>query len=235
MGSGLTLPGSSLSVVKSNTKPPTKTKQVQIVKQLPLGLPKSLRVPLLYRQFNKLDPGTGTMVTQVFRANSLFDPDYSGVGHQPMGFDQYAALYAHYCVHSCRIKCTFIPRSTDNLVMVVAGVSLNADYSVSSDWVNVAEQSNTRYTVFGGAPYSSAKIDYPSVTHSFDAKSFFGVMDPNGVREIGSAVTASPSDPSYFVVFMQAADKSANVGEVDTLFELEYEAEFTEAEDTASS
>jgi hypothetical protein len=35
---------------------------------------------------------------------SLHDPDYSGVGHQPMYYDQYAALYYNYRIHGFRYK-----------------------------------------------------------------------------------------------------------------------------------
>jgi len=38
----------------------------------------------------------------VFKANSLFDPDLTGVGHQPTYFDQLAAIYSQYCVLGCK-------------------------------------------------------------------------------------------------------------------------------------
>lgn len=40
----------------------------------------------------------------IFRGNSLFDPDYSGVGAQPYGYDQLCPVfYNNYNVKSCKI------------------------------------------------------------------------------------------------------------------------------------
>jgi len=36
----------------------------------------------------------------LFRANSIFDPDFTGVGHQPLSHDQYALRYSQYRVVS---------------------------------------------------------------------------------------------------------------------------------------
>ncbi len=42
--------------------------------------------------------------THTFRGNSLFDPDRTGTGNQPYGFDQWAAFYGKYRVHSSTIS-----------------------------------------------------------------------------------------------------------------------------------
>ncbi|WP_219929646.1 hypothetical protein, partial [Achromobacter pulmonis] len=46
-----------------------------------------------------VNPGVGgTVDTHIFRANSVYDPDESGVGHQPTGFDQLMEFFQYYTV-----------------------------------------------------------------------------------------------------------------------------------------
>jgi len=50
---------------------------------------------------------TLTATNQQFRCNSLFDPDYTGTGHQPYRFDQLATFYSRYRVIDFRWKVIF--------------------------------------------------------------------------------------------------------------------------------
>lgn len=49
---------------------------------------------------------TGTEVA--FRLNSLYDPDFTGTGHQPLGFDQLTPIYKVYRVYKveCQVRIT---------------------------------------------------------------------------------------------------------------------------------
>lgn len=55
----------------------------------------------------------------VFSTN-LYDPDYTGIGHQNMGFDQLAAIYNRYRVYGITYKLTFVNTSTQMQTEVAA-------------------------------------------------------------------------------------------------------------------
>jgi len=70
------------------------------------GFADTLFVQLNYVESLNLSNGS-PRIQYTFRGNSLFDPDYTGTGHQPMYFDQYAAIYQRYRVlgSSIRVDC----------------------------------------------------------------------------------------------------------------------------------
>jgi len=91
------------------------------------GFPDKYVTRLRYADQFTLTSILNTYVDNTFRCNSLFDPDYTGIGHQPMYFDQMCgtsgtAPYGKYRVLGAKIKVTFSPQTAAS----VAGVSLNA-------------------------------------------------------------------------------------------------------------
>lgn len=68
--------------------------------------PDELCVPLVYAQRNT-QSGVVT-AEQQFNLNSCFDPDRTGIGHQPLGFDQWSAFYNRYRVDKVDFECDFI-------------------------------------------------------------------------------------------------------------------------------
>lgn len=50
----------------------------------------------------------------VFRMNSIFDPDYTAIGHQPRFHDQIAAIYMKYCVIASKAYIELLSSGTSN-------------------------------------------------------------------------------------------------------------------------
>jgi len=69
--------------------------------------PASIKRRLRYSTNALLVATSGAVASYVFRANDLFDPDFTGTGHQPMGFDQLMVWYNHFCVVEARIIAIF--------------------------------------------------------------------------------------------------------------------------------
>lgn len=73
---------------------------------------------------------------QEWRMNSCFDPDLSGVGHQPMGFDQLAALYNRYRVFAFSWKIIAASASAAQDCFVIP---MNSGTNPFASWSNAAE------------------------------------------------------------------------------------------------
>jgi len=71
------------------------------------GFPRLKRVVLAYG-----DEGVFTGATAAvneYRLNSLFDPDFTGIGNQPHFFDEWTAIYKRYLVTAVDLTITFSP------------------------------------------------------------------------------------------------------------------------------
>lgn len=76
----------------------------QVIIRQPSAVPDRLFVKLRYREELSWTQISGLTGVNVYRGNSLFDPDLTGTGGQPYFFDQWAALYDRYRVIGSSIK-----------------------------------------------------------------------------------------------------------------------------------
>jgi len=67
-----------------------------------------VRTAMVYADTKTITPGAKRGV-HVFKMNSIFDPDYTGGGHQPAFHDRWALLYKHYRVLRCSFHITYTP------------------------------------------------------------------------------------------------------------------------------
>lgn len=73
-------------------------------------MPEEIRVKLVYNQTDTdLSLGVGSTTQQLFRLSNPTDPDLSGTGHQPMGYDELTALYSKCHVTAAKITWQIFP------------------------------------------------------------------------------------------------------------------------------
>lgn len=82
-------------------------------KALPIAFPNHYLCKVNYVQEVAIN-ASAVPAVYVFRANSCYDPDLTGVGHQPMGFDELSALYSNFVVVGSRLRMT--PINTEDPV-----------------------------------------------------------------------------------------------------------------------
>lgn len=67
---------------------------------------------LEYSDFQARQPSAGVANDYLFNLNSIFDPDRSGAGHQPLYRDQLALMYNRYRVFACAYRIVAINTDT---------------------------------------------------------------------------------------------------------------------------
>lgn len=115
-------------------------------------------VTLKYAENLQLNLAATTGSQYSFNLNSIFDPDRTGVGHQPYGFDQLAALYNRYRVLKANWRVVFSPANTSYQALVLPlNGTLVASITTSGTW-NTAAESPRAKTWIQGASGQSKEI-----------------------------------------------------------------------------
>lgn len=115
--------------------------------------PPFLISPQRYSDVITISLSAGTVQSYSFRANSLFDPDRTGTGHQPLGFDQLTAIYNRYVVHKLAWYIN-VPSSNDT-ICIAAGISNGArTLTTTGDYTSFIESPLVRQQTigYGGTP-----------------------------------------------------------------------------------
>lgn len=175
-----------------------------------------------YAELFSINPGAvGVLGTQIFSANGLYDPDITGTGHQPMGFDQIIPFYDHYVVIASKITVWFSPRNTntyDQLCMITLMDSNTAD----TDPQTALERPVCVHAMVegtnGGNPL---KLELGANPLRFLGKS--GIDD----NEIRGTVSTNPTEQCYFHV-QSAPVQTIDAGQLDCYAVIEYTAVFVE-------
>lgn len=197
-----------------------------------LVFPAKKRQTLTYatRQAYTVNAVAGAIGPLQFRVNGMFDPQVSLGGIQPLGFDQWMALYKYFTVISARIKLTYMCNTGAASGTSSGGFGLfitNSDAPI----VTASNQAMTsQYSTW--APWMSGQ-NARSVTLTWSAAKYFGVKDVLDDDTYAGTNAVDPLRQAYVNVW--ADGWAANQASGNFLLEISYDAVFHEPREVGES
>jgi len=165
---------------------------------IPLGFPDKLLSKVRYHETGTLTSLAGAIAKQNYRWNSTFDPNQTGVGHQPLYRDTYATIYDHYSVVSAVATVTFVNYSTSPFI-----VGCVTDDDTSTNGIDVVCEMNHEYHKM--IPPLLGSLSSHTFNVNWDCKRILSI-DPYASQTYKTAVGSNPSEESILTLFGTAAD-----------------------------
>lgn len=182
---------------------------------------KSTIVRMRYCDEVDLDPGAAVAATHVFSCTGLYDPDVTGTGHQPLGFDQWMQFYDHYTVLGAKISVTALNNNTGDAFCV--GLVVKDSLTAITEIPRLKEQSsNYKYIARAGSK------DMVSLSRKFSTKKFFSkghVMDD---PELKGTISTNPTEQAYFHLWCCPFDEASDEGTLRCNVQIDYIVQLSE-------
>lgn len=190
---------------------------------------------LNYSETFQLTTGTAGVAGthQSFILNSLYDPNFTGTGHQPYGFDQLTNFYLRYIVE--KVKVTLIWSNVGTTNDVVGFYKINASGAAGTvtgatlDYITEQNSSSTIYISSSGnqrVVEQNFVVDIPKV---FGMKKMEWVDDGNY-----SLYTANPTRAAMLYIDVASPSGTSGIAVVcQAIFE--YQCRFRDRLDLTQS
>lgn len=185
---------------------------------------------LRYYEYITIAIGPGTATGHLFGANCLYDPNITGVGAQPRGWDQLIALYNHAHVLGSKITVEFFNK--DPNYPIQAGVRVLTDPTISTSLKDYMEAPNAKHTLLGIRGESSAN---KRLTEKFSAKKEFSVKNVMDNHDLKNSATANPTEIGYFLVWGCSQDETDDATNIQCSVTIDYITMFSEPNDVGPS
>lgn len=213
--------------VNTDPRPRRIDVQEQIISGIPLFPLKTFKRRLRYCDTITATSTGAVMGAYKFAANGLYDPDVTGTGHQPAGFDQMMLSYNHFCVTYSRITATFRNQNIDCCV----GIRLSGT-STTQPNINQALEDGRLVRDFVTRPSISGY--YKTLEMEVDIGKSLGVPNVLDEFDLRGSAAQNPVEMEYFhVLIWDAVTGNAVQAAVDIT--MEFDAWFTEPRDLTQS
>ena len=163
----------------------------------------------------------------LFRVLSLYDPQLTGTGHQPRGFDQYATTYNHYLVERLRFSVDF---TSQQGATVIVGCALRRTFTASTTLTDYIEQGDVWYKPLAN---DSGGPSVATIKGTTDPFRFLGIHRSDTDR-MEALTSTNPDEEMYLHVFV-ASNGVTEPASVYANATLDYTALFREKKVLAQS
>jgi len=206
------------SGASSNKRARGEAQMVPGLGPLEWGVPNSIITTLRYCDDFKLTSTAGATVSNVYRANGIFDPDYTGGGHQPLFRDAWVGLYDYYTVLGSKITVTYISLSAT--VPFIIGLQGSDTPSLTSTVTTWCEQNNGVSSLLG-----NISAGPQTLTMTYSPEENLGA----NMKDDQSSLVSTGADPGsqqayYFGILAGAAN--ALTADVYVKVQVEYTVKF---------
>lgn len=207
-------------------------RRVRRSRGLPLtGFPNRTIARMRYGHQFTLDATAIAPAKQVYSCNSCYDPDLTGTGHQPRGFDQMMAVYNHCTVIGAKITARFMNPGNTNLVPSNVGIAISAgaEFVSTSTLQDVLENKYvTRPRLAGPMGLTNGGANSVVLTKKFSSKRFFGKKTIVGDALYRHNDSSNPTEQAFFEVFAYPNVSGYNPEALLVEVQIDYICVFTE-------
>jgi len=161
-------------------------------------MPQSLQTRFNYTQKVSFSAVT-TPQSYAFRGNGGFDPDQTGTGAQPIGWDNMNTFYTYNEVYASRIHCTITNRNSTVLEYVLTPTTQAAE-SIAYETGGTLPKAR-RGHIGSSVNDSSDK----SFSNYASTKDILGIESGSGA-DLRATFTAVPGQQWYWVLYVNSVD-----------------------------
>lgn len=157
------------------------------------------------------NPGAGVVSFGDVYLNSAYDPTGNIASGQPLGYDQYTALYNRYCVVAWSVKLEWC--TTDNTVPVVVGFTPSTSSTALTSYSHYKELPGTKSMII------TPDIDKGLIFARGGVKKWY--VPPGGKllsnENLSSAVSGNPTNILHGHLWAQAMDATSDPAPIQVI------------------
>lgn len=183
------------------------------------GISNAMYTTFIYTSKGSINPPTlGAPAFAQYRLTSIFDPDLTGIGIQPIPYDQMAQLFERYLVYEAEYK--VVMQNTSSTTDCIAWVTTCDDPATTTDGDRWIQQGQSEWMYVGARGTKNDQVEFHGTVYMPKAQ---GVSEQRYFSDdtFSAAFGSNPSDGT--VLSVCAMDSSSgDPGALNFFIEIRY-------------